>query len=220
MRIQLYIISWLFLFASPIVLKVHAQSDSAMIELIFKYGSIGYKHTRQNLNLDTAEYYLKEALRLQYTTPGYKIDERVVGNHINLASVYKRIYNNNEALYHLNKAEAILKEIDPNSVLFGFLYYNKGNVIRSNNDLFRTREYYEYALDWLDKTGHNNSFNYLEIYSNYLDVLYQMKEYDAALEFLTRVDLNGYELQPSLRFKYHLIQGKNFTILQDYQKAE
>ena len=163
-----------FLFTLSLISSAYNQTSEEhekMSDVIFDYGLIGYNHVKFGGNLDTAEYYLSKALDLAYATPNYNIDTRVAINHINLASVYRRIYNNEEALYHLNAAEKILKMVDPESSLFGSIYNNKGNIIISYNDVFRTREYYEYALNWLIKIGSRNTNDFLEIYSNYIDKL-------------------------------------------------
>ncbi|MGW8315108.1 MAG: hypothetical protein ACWGNV_05865, partial [Bacteroidales bacterium] len=60
------------------------EEDSIIGDLIHEYGFQGYLYLEHNINLDTAEYFLKEALRLQYSTPGYEIDDRVATNHVNL----------------------------------------------------------------------------------------------------------------------------------------
>ena len=171
MRINLHILFWVSLVFNPAAINTFGQINDQIDQLIFDYGMIGYTNVDQNLNLDTAEFYLSEALRLQYSTPGYEINFRVAINHLNLAAVYKRVYNNGEALYHLNRAETILKETQPDSYLFGYIYNNKGNIIKRNYDIYRTKTYYEYALDWLTQTGNENTSDFLEVYSNYLDIL-------------------------------------------------
>ena len=90
------------------------EDTTILNKKIFNYSTKGYNNIRFNINLDTAEYYLLKAIDLQYASSNYKIDYRVANNHVLLASVYRTIYNNSEALKHLNKAENILKKANPN----------------------------------------------------------------------------------------------------------
>lgn len=220
MRIKRFIlfallVSWII----PNWFGLKAQDNLEIDDLIFEYGVIGWRNVRYNINLDTAEYYLSEALRLQYSTPEYEIDDRVARNHINLATVYKRIYNNNKALHHLTKAEEILKQTDPESFLFGPIYNNKGNIIKSNSDIFRTRQYYEYALDFLIKTGNKNTNDFLGVYTNYLSVLFELHEYDLAIRLLSDIDIENLDLSPHLSFDFHLMKAASFFMFEKYDEA-
>ena len=87
---------------SEAVAQEETVEDSLIANIIYEYGTIGYNNVKYNINLDTAEYYLKRALDLQYTLHNYEIDHRVARNHINLATVYRRLFNNSKSLYHLN----------------------------------------------------------------------------------------------------------------------
>ncbi|MFO7934661.1 MAG: tetratricopeptide repeat protein, partial [Bacteroidales bacterium] len=212
----LALVSFMGFFSNP--LAILSQDVDAMRQLIYDYGVIGYKNVKFTKNLDSAEYYLNKALDLQYAYYD-TIDDRVARNHINLASVYRRIYKNEKALEHLEKAEEILQRCDPESHLFGSIYNNKGNIIRSNYDIFRTRQYYEYALDWLIKTGNRNTNDFLAIYSNYIDILFEMREYDLAMEYLAKVDIENLILDSALEIEFHITKGANFTLLSKYDEA-
>ncbi len=50
----------------------------------------------------------------------YHINYRVAINHTLLASLYRDIHNNAEALKHLNEAEKILNRTDPTHYFFGY----------------------------------------------------------------------------------------------------
>ena len=120
------------------------EDTTILNEKIFNYSTKGYNNIRFNINLDTAEYYLLKAIDLQYTSSYYEIDYRVANNHVLLASVYRTIYNNSEALKHLDEAESILKKSNPDHQLFASLYHNKGNIFKVKHDFYQTKEYYEY----------------------------------------------------------------------------
>ncbi len=220
MRTSIPHISILLLFGLLIKpLTVYSQENEELRDLIYEYGKIGYENVKFTINFDSAEYYLSKALELQYATHDYKIDNRVARNHINLASVYRRIYNNAEALHHLNQAEEILKRCDPESFLFGIIYNNKGNIIKSNYDIYRTRQYYEYALNWLIKTGNRNTIDFLEIYSNYIDILFALQEDELALQYLWDIDVDKLSLSASLEFDFHIMKGASFAILEKNEEA-
>lgn len=207
------------IFMLPLAFNQTNSEYEKIADLIFDYSLIGYNNVAFGGNLDTAEYYLSKALGLAYATPNYVIDLRVAGMHINLASVYRRIYNNGEALYHLTAAEGIMEKIEPNSPLFASLYNNKGNIIKSNSDIFRTREYYEYALDWLIKTGNRNTNDFLEIYSNYIDILFQMGDTEHANQALSSIDIENLSLTPDLEFDFQMMKGNGFSLLGNDKEA-
>ncbi len=151
--------------------------------------------------------------------PDYSIDDRVASNHINLASVYRRIHNNSEALKHLNIAEEILKEVDPERFLFGSIYNNKGNIIKSNYDIYRTRQYYEYALEWLIRIGYRNTNDFLEIYSNYIGILFELHENDLAIQKLSEIDIENLTLSPDLEFDFYLMKGESLAMFGKNEEA-
>lgn len=203
------------------------MEDSLLRDLIYSYSKIGHSYIDENLNLDTAEYYLSKALDLQYITPGYTINDRVARNHINIATLYRKISNNILALDHLNSAEQILLETDPESPLLAYIYNNKGNIIKSTYDIYRTRDYYEYALNWLKITGYENSEDFLKVSLNYINILFQLQENELAFEYLEALDIDGLSLSPDLEFDFHLKKGASFTILgltsealHNYQQAK
>jgi len=212
---------FLLICLSSEVLAIEAiTEDSILANLAFEYGTKGYNSLTHDINLDTAEYYLKKALELQYTISNYRIDERVAINHVSLASVYRKIYNNSEALYHLNRAEKILNDDnDPNNLLFGNIYHNKGNIYRVKNDVYRTKEYYEYALNFTEKNGYHNTTNFSHIFSNYLDLLFDIKEFKLAEDLLSKVDLNSLKVSPEIELNLHLTNAYAYSILNNYNSA-
>ncbi|MEN8230740.1 MAG: hypothetical protein ABFS38_21465, partial [Bacteroidota bacterium] len=74
MRASIYLLAAIWFVAH--FQTASAQGDEEVRQLIFDYGTKGYKNIRFNKNLDTAEYYLTRALDLQYKEPNYKIDDR------------------------------------------------------------------------------------------------------------------------------------------------
>ena len=157
------------------------DEDEELINLIFDYSEKGYYNYR-NVNMDSAEYYLQKALDLQYSSPNYEINDRVAINHVILAAVYRRIYHNSDALEHLNKAESILNSSDPDNVVFGSIYHNKGNIYRTWSDFYRTKEYYEYALDFYIENGYQDTEYFSFVFSNYINLLFELEEYEIAEE--------------------------------------
>ncbi len=160
------------------------EEDPELVDLIFDISNKAYNYFKININLDSAEYYYKKAIDLAYSSSNYNIDDRVANNYISLASLYREIYNNSAALAYMNEAERILKKNDPNHSYFGTIYHNKGNIYKVQNDLYRTKEYYEYALDFLIKNGYQNSMILPSVYSNYVELLFELEEYELAEEKL------------------------------------
>ena len=140
-KVSISILSMLFILSQAYGQDI-TEDDSELSQVIYDYSYKGWYNVFYNINLDSAEYYLLKALDLQYST--YEIlEDKVANNHILISSVYRQFHNNTEALLHLNKAEEILDVFDPNNILYGSLYHNKGNIIKSQNDVYRTKEYYE-----------------------------------------------------------------------------
>jgi len=187
-------------------------------DLIHEYGYKGWYNVEYNINLDTAEYYLKKALDLQYANY-IVLDDRVATNHVSLASVYRRLYNNSEALKHLNRAEEILNRYDPNSYLFGNIYNNKGNIISTTNDVYRTKEYYEYALDFLSDHGYQNTTNFSHIFSNYIKLLFELEEFELAEQQLAMININTLNLNQNTEFRFHIINATTYSKLGRYELA-
>ena len=48
----------------------------------------------------------------------------------------------------------------------------KVTFIKLRNDFYRTKEYYEYALDFLKRNGYQNTTNFSHIFSNYIKSAY------------------------------------------------
>ncbi len=188
----------------------HAENEE-LRDLIYEYGNKGFENVRYNLNLDTAEYFLEKALNLQYTTPGYEIDDRVAANHINLASVYRKFFNNSKALYHLTKAEEILTGKDPTSFFLANIYHNKGNLYKASGDLYKTKEYYEYALDFLTRQGYDNTENYSHVFSNYTNLLFELGEYDLAEQKLKQIDFSKLNLNYEAEFRFYITYATTYS---------
>ncbi|MCK5136377.1 MAG: CHAT domain-containing protein [Bacteroidales bacterium] len=218
--IRRYVIVYFTL--SGIFFQAYSQEgsveDPQLRSLIHEYGYKGWYNVEYSINLDTAEYYLKKALELQYSSYD-EPDDRVANNHVCLASVYRRFYNNSEALYHLNCAEDILKVFDPNSLIFSNIYNNKGNIIRATNDFYRTKEYYEYALDFLIKNDYQNTTNFSHIFSNYIKLLFELGEYDLAEEQLSMIDIQTLNLSPNTQFRFYITNATTYSKLDKYESA-
>lgn len=196
------------------------ESDNdIMRDLIFAYGNKGWENVQYNLNLDTADYYLQKALRLQYSTPGYEIDDRVAANHINLASVYRLLHYNSKALYHLTKAEEILMGSDPNSFFLGNLYNNKGNIYKAFNDVYKTKEYYEYAIDFLLRNGYGKTTNFSHIFSNYIKLLFELGETDLAEEKLEMINIKTLKLDPDSEFRFYITFANTYSKIGKFDLA-
>ncbi|MCK5279252.1 MAG: tetratricopeptide repeat protein, partial [Cyclobacteriaceae bacterium] len=170
-------------------------------------------------NLDSAEFYYKKAIDLAYSSSNYNINFRVAINHNNLASIYRKIYNNIEALKNLNEAEKILKETDPNHLLFGTIYHNKGNIYKVQNDHYRTKEYYEYALDFYIRNDYQNMFDFAFVYSNYVELLLELKEYELAEEKFSMIDLNKLNVSPVIKFRIRTTTGSLYSQMNNYDLA-
>ena len=172
---------WAFLFVIKSGAQDQITEDEVLVDIIYAYSERAYNSYIYDVNLDSAEIYLLKALELQYSSTNYYIDERVAINHVTLASVYRKIYNHAKALEHLNQAENILNNTDPNNVLFGSIYHNKGNIYRTRSDLYRTKEYYEYALNFYIKNNYQESEYFSFVYSNYINLLFELEEYDGSM---------------------------------------
>ncbi len=195
------------------------EEDPVIGDLIHEYGYQGWRYLEHNINLDSAEYFIKEALRLQYSTPDYKIDDRVATNHVNLASLYREIYNNEEALNNLNKAEAILMKTDPDNLLFVNIYHNKGNLYKTRNDLYRTKEYYQYALDFVINHGSQNTIRFAHVFSNLVNLLFELREYEEARRYLSMVDIENLSVSPQIQLRLYLTQANSYSQLNEYDLA-
>ncbi len=195
------------------------EEDSVLSNLVFLYATKGFNYLQFDYNLDTAEYYLKRALDLQTSSNRYIINERVANTHVLLASFYRRIFNISEAIYHLDEAERILKEKDPNNLLFGDIYHNKGNLYKVRNDVFRTKEYYEYALDFVTKIGYKNSPSFSFILSNYTNLLFEIGEYELAEELLSRMDISKLDVSPEVELRIHLTNAVIYSKLNQYNTS-
>jgi len=195
----------LFLYSS--IVFSQDSVDDKTLDLIHSYGIKGYENVFYFNDLDTAEFYLKKALELQYTTPNYPIDDRVASNHVSLASVYRKLFNYPKALHHLNEGEKILMAVDPQNPFLGYIYNNKGNILWQNKDLYQSKIYYEYALDWIERVGSKYSYDYMEIYTNYLNVLFEMSELDLAMKKLEEFEIEEIRLDPEVKFRFHISKG-------------
>jgi len=201
----------------------HAQEEVAedpeIVRKIDDYGELGYNYLRMDINLDSAEYYYKKAINLAYSSSSYHIDRRVANNLVGLASLYRNIYNNSEALSNLNEAEKILEKTDPNHWLFGTIYHNKGNIYKSIDDIYRTKEYYEYSLDFYIKNGYQNLYDFAFVYSNYIKLLLELKEYKLAEEKLSLIDIKSFENNPYIQHRIFITKAITYSQLGIYEEA-
>ena len=196
------------------------EEDPELVDLIFDHSNRAWDYFRININYDSAEFYYKKAIDLAHSSSNYKIDYRVANNYISLASLYRDIYNNSAALEYNNEAERILKKSDPNHSYFGTIYHNKGNIYKVQNDVYRTKEYYEYALDFYIKNGYQNTNDFTFVYSNYVELLFQIGEWELAEEKLSLIDLNRLRVRPIIEFRLHNTKASLYSQLGKYELAE
>lgn len=175
---------FIFLIPSITYAEGEFEEDTVVQNQVKAYGDMAFNFHRININLDSAEFYYKKALDLAYSSGSYEINRRVAINHSNLASIYRTIFNNSEALWHLNEAEKILNITEPDHWLFGTIYHNKGNIYKVQDDLFRTKEYYEHALDFYITHGYQYLYDFVFVYSNYIALLLELEEFEFAEQLL------------------------------------
>ncbi|MEZ5072242.1 MAG: CHAT domain-containing tetratricopeptide repeat protein [Bacteroidales bacterium] len=187
-------------------------------DLIYEYNSKGFEHYN-NENLDSAEYFLTKALDLEYAEFDI-LDDRVVYTHITLAAVYRLIYKYELALYHLERAEAILKEYDPTSPQLAVVYNNKGNIISATNDVYRTKEYYEYALSFLTRANLQNTDNFVKILSNYITLLFSINEIDLAEEQLSRMESIPLDVFPKVKIRFYILYATSLSHIGKKEDAD
>jgi tetratricopeptide (TPR) repeat protein len=196
------------------------EEDPELVQLIGDISWKAYGYFRININLDSAEFYYKEAIDLAHNSSNYKIDYRVSNNYISLASLYRKIYNNSEAINYLNEAERILRKTDPFNKFFATIFHNKGNIYKVQNDLYRTKEYYEYALDFLIRNGYQNTSDFAFFYSNYLELLYELEEFELVEEKLSLIDINRLDVSPLIEFRIHNTYASLYSQLGKYNLAK
>ena len=216
-------ILWVVLLTLLIYPWVSGQGDSEseeMRDLIHDYGMKGYEYLQINPNLDSAEYYLQKALELQYATPKYDIDDRVAANHILLASVYGKIFNNHQALEELTKAENILIEVDPSILYLASIYTNKGNILYvAANDVYKTKEYYEYAMDFMIRNGFQNTKYFPIVFSNYITLLFDIGDTKLAEEKLKLIDFSQLSTNSYSGFRLLNTVATSYGIMGKYEQA-
>ncbi len=205
--------------SSPDFAQERYEEDPELVDLIFAYSSKAYDYFKVNINLDSAEFYYKKAIDLAHSSSNYKIDYRVVNNYISMSSLYRDIYNNSAALDYINEAERILRISDPNHRYFGTIYHNKGNIYKVQNDLYRTKEYYEYALDFLIKNGYQNTNDFTFVYANYVELLFELEEIELAEEKLSMIDLSRLHVRPIIEFRLLNTKATLYSKLGKYELA-
>jgi len=216
-------ILWVVLIALLISSTVNGQFEKEsddLRDLIHDYGMKGFYNLQNNPNLDSAEFYLLKALNLQYTTPEYYINDRVAANHILLAHVYRLIFNNSEALYHLTKAEDILNDVDPGSIYLASIYNNKGNIYDGSNDVFKTKEYYEYALDFLMRNGYQSTEYFTKVFSNYIALLFEIGETEQAEEELKVINFSKLTFDSFSEFRIYITYATTYSKVGKYELAK
>jgi len=195
------------------------EEDVELADLIFDYSNKAYDYFKININLDSAEFYYEKAIDLALSSSNYYINHRVANNYISLASVYRDIYNNIEALKHLNEAEKILRRTDPKHSYFGTVYHNKGNIFRVQNDYYRTKEYYEYALDFLTKNGYQDSYDFAFVFSNYVELILELEDYELAEDKITMIDFTKLDVSPIIEYRLHFTIASLHSQLGKYDLA-
>ncbi|MCK5704321.1 MAG: tetratricopeptide repeat protein, partial [Cyclobacteriaceae bacterium] len=215
----IYILILALFIPSPGHAQVEIEEDPVIQQQIYDFGKLAFTYFQTNINLDSAEFYYKKAIELAYSSSNYNVDFRVAINHTMLASLYRSIHNNAEALKHLNEAEKILNSTDPTDILFGTIYHNKGNIYRAQEDYYRTKEYYEYALDFLIKNGYQDHKDFAFIYSNYVELLLELGEHELAEEKFSMIDLNSLNVSPLVEFRIRTTNGSLYSQTGKYDLA-
>jgi CHAT domain-containing protein len=214
---------FILILALHISYQGHAQEekeeDPELAQKIYEYENLAYNYFKININLDSAEFYYKKAINLAYSSSNYSIDHKVANIYNSIASIYRNIYNNNEALANYKEAEKILTMTDPTNILFGTIYHNIGNIYKEKNDLFRTKEYYEYSLDFLIKNGYQNTKDFAFVYSNYIKLLLELGDYELAEEKLSLIDLNRYNIDPYIEHRIYITNATTHSQLGNYDAA-
>ncbi len=223
----IYILILVCCISSPGFGQERWEEDPELVQLIEDISWKAYGYFRININLDSAEFYYKKAIDLAHSSSNYKIDYRVSRNYIALSSLYRVIYNNSAALEYSDKAEGILSSSDPNHKDFGTIYHNKGNIYKVQNDLYRTKEYYEYALDFLIRNGYQYTNDFVFFYSNYVELLYELEEFELVEEKLSLIDINRLDVSPLIRFRIQNTYaslysqlGKYYLAKKEFEKAQ
>jgi len=220
---SLYSILFSFLWSLVLITTAYSQDETsegdALMDLIYDYSDKGY-YSYYKSNFDSAEYYVLKALNLQYSNASYEIDVNVAINHVTLASIYRILYDNKKALEHLNKAEEIMNNEDPTDILFATIYHNKGNIFKSRNDLYRTKEYYEYALDFARRNEYQDEEDFAFVFSNYINLLFELEEFELAEQKLSSIDLNSLNASSFLEFRIHITNAISYAELEKIDLAE
>lgn len=184
-----------------------------MRSLIKNYSDKGFNYLTEHVNLDSAKHYLTTAIDLQLTADNYPIDHRVANNYILLASYYRQVYDFTEAIRCYSEAEKILKEYSPDHVYFGTLYHNKGNVYKNRYDLYKTKEYYEYSLTFYEKNGFEKTKGYAFVFSNYINLLIEMEQYQLAKQRLNEIDINSLQIDPLVKFRIYNTNAESYALV-------
>jgi len=200
--------------------QAKVKEDQELVDLIHHYSAKAYDYFKININLDSAEFYYKKAIDLALSSNTYYVNHRVANNYNSLASLYSDIYNNSEALASYNEAEKILNRTDPKNILFGSVYHNKGNIYRVQNDVFRTKEYYEYALDFYTRNGYQDSYNFSFVYANYIKLLLDLDEFELAEEKLSMIDFNKLNVRNIIEFRIYITNASLYSQLGKYELAK
>ncbi len=76
-----------------------------------------------------------------------------------------------------------------------------------------------YALDFVSKIGYENSTNFAHIFSNYVNLLFELGEYDLAEEQLSLVDNKSLHVSPQIELRIHLTNAYTYSKLEKYETA-
>ncbi|PID91499.1 MAG: hypothetical protein CSA96_08100 [Bacteroidetes bacterium] len=193
--------------------------EGLIADRIFDYTSYGFMNLSQNKNLDSAEYYFGKALDMQYAYEFYEKDDRVALNHTYLASIHRINYRYSEALHHLSLAEDIMRKTDSTHLLLASIYHNKGNIFKIRNDLYRTKEYYDYALEIMLRNNYRNPEHLASIFSNYIKLLLRIGENELAKEQLSRIDTKTLQDNPNLASRVERTMAETYSQLGEYEQA-
>jgi CHAT domain-containing protein len=152
------------------------NEDDLDTEILRLY-DIGYQYLLE-AKFDSAEYFLSSALKLQEQYLG-PYNSNTIASYINLAVVYRTLYDSQKSIDYLSIAEKRLLATDPNSEYLTVIYNNKGNIYLDQFDYAEAKRYYEYSISMLRRKGETNNNNYRMLLYNYirsLSVLGQIDE--------------------------------------------
>lgn len=204
----------LFLGLLLILNNLEAQTD---------YDSIISNLTITSKNLLEEGYYYEATENLKQAIDLVQIHQpdnlaRLSANHQNLAIAYIYVNKYSDALFHIQKAEELLKLIDINHPRLGSIYGVTAGIYNEMKDFDRSKRYYYQSLETILSTDRVDYFTLGAIYTS-LSVLYSelndrinaINYWELALNIFIK---NGYD-----DFGIYSLGFKIFDKLEDKEKV-